>query len=184
MSAVQLKRWTLQEYEKMIDAGIFASNERVELLAGEIVEVAPQDARHATGVRAAEETLRVAYGSGFDVRVQLPLALGTDSEPEPDVAVVRGHWRDFRTAHPTSALLVVEVSDSSLAVDRSRKGRIYATAGIPEYWIVNLIDDVVEVYRDPRPDLGYATHVDVGADQSIAPLSLPSARIAAKDLLP
>ncbi|HVC33176.1 MAG TPA: Uma2 family endonuclease [Chloroflexota bacterium] len=182
--AVQLKRWSRQEYDKMIDAGVFAEDERVELLEGEIVQVAAQHAGHATGAQAAEEALRLAYGTGFTIRTQLPLIVGPDSEPEPDVAVVRGHWRQFRTAHPSSALLVVEISDSSLDVDRHRRGRIYARAGIPEYWIVNLIDRVVEVYRDPRPDAGYGTRLVLGAALTITPLTVPSATIAVLDLLP
>ena len=184
VSAVQLKRWSRDEYDKMIDAGVFAPDERVELLEGEIVQVAAQNARHASGVVAAGEILRSVYGTGFSVRIQLPLAATVDSEPEPDVAVVRGHWRDFTTAHPATALLVVEVADSSLDYDRRRKGRVYAHAGIPEYWIVNLIDRVVEVYRDPHPDSGYGTTLVLASDQTISPLSMPSAVVTVGDLLP
>ncbi|MGH2459093.1 MAG: Uma2 family endonuclease [Chloroflexota bacterium] len=184
VSAVQLRRWSREEYDKMIDAGILGPDDRVELLEGEIVQVAPQHAPHASGVVAAGEALRSVYGAGFSVRIQLPLAATADSEPEPDVAVVRGHWRDFTRAHPTTALLVVEVADSSHPADRRRKGRIYAHAGIAEYWIVNLIDRVVEVYRDPRSDTGYATALVFASDRTISPLSMPSAVVAVGDLLP
>ena len=184
MSAVQLKRWSREEYDKMIEAGVFSPDERVELVEGDIVQMTAQNALHAAGVQAAEDALRTAYGPGFSVRTQLPLAIGPDSEPEPNVAVVRGHWRDYVKAHPTTALLVVEVSDSSLDFDRRRKARVYAHAGIPEYWIVNLIDRLVEVYRDPRADVGYETRLTFDVNQALSPLTLPSASIAAKDLLP
>jgi Uma2 family endonuclease len=184
MSAIQLKRWSREEYDKMIEAGVFSPDERVELVEGDIIQMTAQNARHAAAVRAAEEALRLAFGRAYDVRVQLPLALGPDSEPEPDVAVVRGHWRDYVNAHPTTALLVVEVADSSLDFDRRRKGRIYAQAGIPEYWIVNLIDRGLDVFRDPRPGGGYQTEQRFGADGAISPLTMPAARIAVKDLLP
>ncbi len=184
MSAVQLKRWSREEYDKMIEAGVFAPDERVELVEGDIIQMTAHNARHASAMRAAEEALRVTFGRAFDVRVQLPLALGPDSEPEPDVAVVRGHWRDYVNAHPTTALLVVEISDSSLDFDRRRKARVYALAGIPEYWIVNLADRVLEVHRDPGADVGYQTQQRLGADQAISPLATPSANIAVKDLIP
>lgn len=184
MSVVQLKCWTREQYDRMASAGIFAPDERIELLDGEIIQKAALSPRHAAGIQAARETLRAAFGAGFEVRTGLPLIVDPDSETEPDAAVVRGHWRDFLSAHPSSALLVVEISDSSLAFDRQRKGWIYATAATPEYWIVNLLDWVVEVYRDPRPDLGYGTRLVFGADQQITPLTMPSARVPVKDLLP
>ncbi len=184
MSAVQLKRWSREEYDKMIEAGVFSPDERVELVEGDIIQMTAQNARHATAVRAAEEALRLAYRQGYDVRTQLPLAIGPDSEPEPDVAVVRGHWREYVNAHPTTALLVVEVADSSLDLDRRRKARVYAQASIPEYWIVNLADRVLEVHRDPRADVGYQSQQCLGADQAISPLASPLANIAVKDLIP
>ncbi|HVC35615.1 MAG TPA: Uma2 family endonuclease [Chloroflexota bacterium] len=184
MVAIQLKRWTRQEYDRMIEAGVFSPGDRIQLIEGEIIEMTPQNVLHAAGVRAAEEAMRRAFGDGFDIRVQFPLALGRDSEPEPDVAVVPGHWRDYLTSHPATAALVVEVSDSSLQFDRERKARIYARAGIREYWIVSLLDRVVEVYRDPTPNGGYATQNIVRAGESIQPLGRPTATIGAGELLP
>jgi hypothetical protein len=114
MSTVQVKRWSREDYERMIEAGIFAPGERVELIDGEILEMSPQKSPHSTGVSLTAETLRVAFGEGYHVRTRMLLALDPYSEPEPDIAVVRGSPRDYRDAHPSSALLVVEIADSTL----------------------------------------------------------------------
>ena len=114
----------------------------------------------------------------------MPFVGGDDSEPEPDVAVVRGHQRDYIRAHPDTAVLVVEVSDSTLDYDRRRKGPAYARAEVPEYWVVNLVDHLVEVYRDPMADRGYQTVLTLRPGETIAPLGAPFASIAVDDLLP
>jgi Uma2 family endonuclease len=111
MSAVQVRRWTRSEYERMTDAGVLTENDRVELIGGEILTVTPQKSLHATAVSLANEALRGVLGPTMFVRVQLPLAMGDDSEPEPDIAVVRGSITDYRDAHPESALLVIDISD-------------------------------------------------------------------------
>ncbi len=190
VSAVQTRRWTREEYERLIETGIFHPEERVELIDGELVVVTPQKSIHATAICLAEDVLRIAFGSGCNVRAQLPLALDPDSEPEPDVAVVAGTPRDYRDAHPTAALLVVEVADTTLAFDRERKGSLYARAGIAEYWIVNLADRVLEVHRDPGPvpsaqyGWSYRATQRLSASDSVSPLAAPRARIAVSDLLP
>lgn len=132
-AAIQSHRWTVREYEDMVAAGVFHPEARLELLDGEIYDMSPQTRRHATAIRLIEDALRAVFHRGFDIRAQLPVAFGPDSEPEPDVAVVEGSPRDYSDRHPTTALLVVEVSDSSLAYDRSQKLAIYADCGIPEY---------------------------------------------------
>jgi Uma2 family endonuclease len=149
MSAVQVRRWTRQEYERMTEAGVLTPNDRVELIGGEILTVTPQKSPHATAVSLINEAVRGVVGTNRHVRIQLPLALTDDSEPEPDIAIVSGSIRDYRDAHPESALLLIEVSDSTLAFDRHVKASLYARAGVPEYWIVNLIESVVEIYREP-----------------------------------
>ena len=120
--AVEVRHWARQEYESMAAAGIFHPEERLELIGGEILRMTPQGSEHATAIRLAEEQLRTALG--FDVRVQMPLALAPDSAPEPDLAVVVGAPRDYREAHPQSAVLIVEVSDATLSFDRERKARL------------------------------------------------------------
>jgi Uma2 family endonuclease len=183
VSAVSLKRWTRDEYDRLVASGILSPEERVELLEGDIVRMLPQNPAHALAVRDAEEALRNVFRSGFDVRVQMPFIVD-DSEPEPDVAVVRGHRREYIQAHPSSAALLVEVSDSTLDYDRRRKGPAYARAGVPDYWIVNLVDRRVEIYRDPMPDGGYQTVTTFGPGQTLVPLGTPSASVAVDDLLP
>jgi Uma2 family endonuclease len=181
---VTLKRWTREEYDHLIAAGILSPEEHVELLEGDIVRMGPQGPAHALAVRNTEEALRLIFRSGFDVRPQLPFAEDDASEPEPDVAVVRGHRRDYRWAHPTSAVLIVEISDSTLDYDRRRKGPAYARANVPEYWILNLIDRRLEVYRDPTVDRGYQTTLTFGPGEMVSPLAAPNADVAVDDLLP
>ncbi len=174
----------------MAEASIFAPDERVELIEGEVIAVAPQGPAHAVVGDHITGLIAAAFGPGFYVRSQRPLSLRQDSDPEPDVAVVRGSREEYVHAHPTSALLVVEVAKSSLAFDRGPKLEMYAAAGIPEYWIVNLEQDLVEIYRDPAPDpiarLGasYSTAVRRGRGASISPLAAPQSSLLVDDLLP
>ena len=167
----------------MVDAGILGPGDRVELLEGEIVEMSPEKSRHTASVDLTADALRGAFGSGFTVRVQHPLALSEISEPEPDVAVVAGSPRDYAAAHPATALLVVEVADTSLDYDRRRKAIAYARAGIDEYWILNLIDLRLEVYRQPS-ESGYISHQVLGREAGVSPLAAPAAVLRVADLLP
>jgi Uma2 family endonuclease len=184
------RRWSRAEYERLIEKEIFQPDERLELIDGELVVREPQHSPHATAIRLVEEALRPAFGPGWDIRGQLPIALDEMSEPEPDVSVVRGSPRDYRDAHPSAPVLAVEVALSGLAFDRQRKGGLYARAGVPEYWIVNLINRVLEVYRDPAsfPSMAhgwqYRTVQSLGPDEVVSPLAVPSAVIRIADLLP
>jgi Uma2 family endonuclease len=163
---------------------------RVELLGGQLIVAEPQGSDHFAALRAVEEALRAAFGPGWEVRGQGPLALDDESEPEPDVAVVPGSFRDYRHHHPSRAVLVVEVSEASLALDREHKGSLYARAGVADYWIVNLVDRGLEVRRDPVEDptasfgWRYRAVTRLGRARSIAPLVLPDASIRVSDLLP
>jgi Uma2 family endonuclease len=174
----------------MAENGLFAPEERIELSEGEIIEMSPKRSSYSTSTTLVGDALRMAFGQGYTVRVQEPLSLGPSSEPEPDVAVVKGTPRDYRDRHPSTALLIVEVSESSLAYDRTTKASLYAKSGIPEYWIVNLLDDQLEVHRDlsPRVDqpfeYGYATVSVYGASDVVSPLTLPGKSVAVADLLP
>ncbi|MGH2583857.1 MAG: Uma2 family endonuclease [Dehalococcoidia bacterium] len=184
------RRWTREEYERMVDAGILDENDRVELIVGEIVNKVTHKGPQATSVGLGQDALIEIVPNEFHVRVQLPLALGSDSEPEPDLAVVRGSRRDYRSGHPDGAVLVIEVSDSTLALDRSWKASVYARAGIPEYWIINLVDRIAEVYRDPAPDAaallgyGYRQRLSFGPDGALSVLGIADASVAVRDLLP
>jgi Uma2 family endonuclease len=127
---------------------------------------------------------------GWIIRWQAPIALDDQSEPEPDVAIVRSTRDDYRDAHPTRPALVVEIAESSLLFDRNQKGSVYARPGLPDYWIVNLVDRVVEVYRAPvsdpsaRYEWRYASVRTVAESDTLAPLALSTLRIAVADLLP
>ncbi len=190
MSAVLLRRWTRQEYDHMVEAGVFSPHDHVELLDGEILAMTPQSSAHATAIGLVEAALRPLFSADHHLRTQRPFALDDKSEPEPDIAVVPGGLRQYRNAHPTTAVLLVEVSDTTLLYDRTHKAAAYARAGIPEYWIVNLSDGVLEVYRDPLPapetPLGWAYQTTrvVRASETVAPLTAPKAQILIRDLLP
>ena len=180
----QIRRWTKQEYYQAADLG-WLTNQRVELVDGKVIETAPQKDAHAFAVRLAASTLQRAFGPDFTVLVQMPLNLGPNSEPEPDVALVRGSVREVRQ-HPTSAELVMEVADSSLGYDRGRKAQLYASSGVREYWIVNLLDKQIEVHRAAGSGSGaaYGPPQIVRAGETIRPLPPAAAPVAADDLLP
>lgn len=179
---VSIRRFTRDEYDRMVETGFFHPEERLELIDGQIVEKMTQGSRHATAVSLTAKALVAAFGVGFEVRVQMPLALDEFSEPEPDIAVVTGDARDYRDHHPTGALLVVEIADSTLAFDRGRKLDLYARCGIPEVWIVNLTEAVVEVHRDPAGSR-YRSRSVLASGDTVSPAS-PGALIAVVDLLP
>ena len=188
--SLRMRRWSRREYEQLVERSFFRQDERLELLDGLLLVKEPQSSAHMTAVRLVEDALRLAFGAGWDVRTQGPIALDPRSEPEPDVSVVRGSPRDYRDAHPTSPVLVVEVALASLGLDRTRKGRAFARAGVPEYWIVNLVDRVLEVHRDPgrlddtRRRWAYRSVQTLAPDAAVSPLAAPGARVPVADLLP
>jgi Uma2 family endonuclease len=167
---IDLYRWTREEYERLVESGAFPPEARLELVDGLVYRMAPQTSFHSTGVRAAQEILREAFYDGFDIRVQMPLALGEDSEPEPDVAVVAGHFADYSFSHPATAVLVVEVAESSLLHDRQKKIPLYARAGIPEAWLLVLPRRTLEVYRDPWEG-AYRSRTVLKIGDAVSPLA-------------
>lgn len=186
----RVRQWTREEYMKMAESGMLALDERTELIEGDIIQMSPQNSPHITAVILMADALRTAFGQDYVIRTQLPLALSEISEPEPDVAVVPGTPRDYRDAHPTTALLIVEVSDATLIYDRSRKTSLYAKAGIEDYWIVNMVHQRLEVYRNPvsMPEQpfghGYKNVTLYMATDSVAPLAAPQSFVAVVDILP
>jgi Uma2 family endonuclease len=144
------KAWTRDEYHRLAESGML-SQQRTELLAGEILTMSPQRWLHASTLDRIADDLRRLIGSQAWVRTQLPIILADDSEPEPDISIVPGRREDYQD-HPRDVMLVIEVSDTTLAFDRKEKLAAYAAAGIPEYWIVNLVNDQVEVYRQPASE--------------------------------
>lgn len=177
--------WTWEEFLRAAELGVFGPEERLELLDGEIIEKMPPGGPHAGAVSRATRILIALFGDGYHVRPQLPLILTWWSGPEPDVVVVPGSEYDYLPDHPKAAdaLLVVEVSDTTLAMDRGRKCTAYARARIGEYWILNLGDRQLEVHRDPRGGR-YRSVTILHAGDTIAPLAMPQATVRVADLLP
>ncbi|MBC8143452.1 MAG: Uma2 family endonuclease, partial [Armatimonadetes bacterium] len=147
-------RWTREQMHRMYDEGIMDQQKRYELIAGGLFQKMSMNAPHASVMSKAFRRLFRLLGQHFEVRSQSPLVLATDGQPEPDIFVLRGKEEDYDNRFPTQddALLVVEVSDTTLGFDRGRKGAYYAEAGIAEYWIVNITERQVEVYRRPHAD--------------------------------
>jgi Uma2 family endonuclease len=181
--------WTQDEFHRMAELGFF-DGQRAELIEGEVVVLSPQKALHFTATDQAAELLRQSFGAGYHVRMQGPLDFGRHSEPEPDVAVVKGARASYRRRHPRTAVLVVEVSDTTLHSDRTRKAGLYARAGVADYWIINLVDRRLEVYRRPAADPekpyghGYRNATVLTAGQTVSPLAAPSIKLAVADLFP
>ena len=183
------RRWTRVEYERLIELGVFQPGERLELLDGLLVVREPQGVRHATAIRRVLAALRRALGDAWQIDSQLPIALDADSEPEPDVAVVPGDPGTYREAHPSHAVLIIEIAESSYRVDREHKAGLYARAGIADYWIIDLVHDALVVHRDPEasPDAlfgwRYRSVVTLGPPATVAPLIAPGSPIPVADLL-
>ena len=175
--------WDADRYERAVELGIFTPEDPIELIDGELVpRASPQSSQHATAGQLTADALRGVFNEAFFPRQRMPLRLGAASVPEPDLAVVRGGPRDYVHSHPRTAELVIEVADSSLVIDRGRKLRLYAREGIPEYWIVNLVDDCVEVRRRPAGEDYAETRVCRRGDT--IPTGPHAAPVAVNDLLP
>ena len=183
--------YSVAEYHRMYDAGVFGPDERVELLEGRVIVMPAMHNPHATAVILTDEALRRVFTPrSFIIRQSLPVQFSTlKSEPQPDFSVLPGKARDYLDReqpwkNPSTALIVVEVSDSTLAEDRGRKKRIYSKGGIEDYWIVNLVDMVLEVHR--LPERGEYSSIRVlRPGESIAPLAAPrKQKIRVADLLP
>ena len=189
-SAPETRRFTRLEYERLIDLEFFQPDERLELIDGVMVVREPQYSPHATAIQLVQRALERAFGAGWCVRPQLPIALDDMSEPEPDAAVVPGDPRDYRDAHPARPVLIIEVAQSRLAFDRRQKASLYARAGIADYWVVNLVDRVLEVYREPVAapaapyGFRYRSVTRLRPTATISPLAAPSTAVPVADLLP
>ena len=181
---VEAHHWTREEYERAVEAGAF-ERWRVELVEGVLYDMTPQTSRHA-GLAAKVASILDEVDPGEHlIRLHSPLSLSPDSSPEPDIAVVTDDPDgDFYIpSHPTTAALVVEIADSSLQYDREVKAGIYALAGIPEYWILNLAAWQLEVYRDPSSDR-YESRTVLTLSEEISPLFAPASSIPVARLFP
>lgn len=186
MCAVMTKRrFTVAEYYCMGEAGILKPDERTELIEGEIIVMPPIGPGHAEGGSRTERSFHRRLGDRAIVRSQYPIRLPDDSEPEPDVVLARLRPEGYGAAHPRpeDIYLVVEVSDATLTADRDVKLPLYARAGIPETWLMNLPADRIEVYRDPAPE-GYRSITLVPREGALTPLAFPDVTIPCAELLP
>jgi hypothetical protein len=182
-------RLSVAQFHRMIQAGVLGEKDRIELLEGYLVPIMPPNPRHSTAISRSNRTLIRILPDGWHLRSEQPLTL-SDSQPQPDFAVVRGDFAAYAARHPGAADvgLVVEVADSSLDEDRDEMGRIYSRSNLPVYWIINVVDRQVEVYTDPRPAdpvPAYAARTDYRAGDSV-PLLLDGrvvARVSVNDLL-
>ncbi len=190
--AYRIRRLTREEYHRAAEAGLFGSDERLELLHGEVfIKMSPQLRPHASAILACGQALTDAFGEGFHVQQQLPIRIQNESEPEPDIAVVTGSWRDYAD-HPTPVdiRLIVEVSDSTLNADRGRKAALYAEAGIADYWVLNLISRRVESHREPAAfsdspfGFAYKSITIYTEEEDIRPLAAPNSMVSVASLLP
>jgi Uma2 family endonuclease len=190
MASYETRRFSRAEYDKLIEIGFFQPGDPIELIGGELMVAEPQGAEHYTAICKTARALEAAFGPGWNVRTQGPIGLDEESEPEPDVAVVPGSLDDYRREHPSRPVLTIEVSESSLGIDRRRKGSVYARAGLTDYWVLNLVDRVLEVYREPVADSSapfgwrYGRAEVFGADAHVTPLAAPAASIPVARLLP
>ncbi len=181
-------RFTREQYYRLGELGFFA-DKRVERIRGEIIEMSPINWPHVVGCRKTALALeRVFAGAAWVSRNEQPLALA-ESDPQPDVMVVAGRFEDY-TDHPTTALLVVEVADATLSRDTTEKAELYAEAGIPDYWVLDVEHSQLLVFRDPQPlpaGLGataYRTRQTLALTDHVSPLAAPGASILVSELLP
>ena len=178
------RRFTASEYHQMAQAGILTEDDRVELIDGEIVQTTPIGRRHAACVDRLNRLFADNLGHAVQIRVQNPVRLDEHSEPQPDVALLRPRPDFYASGHPTPAdvLLLVEVAETSVQVDRQGKAPLYARSGVPEVWLVDLEQDTITVYRDPAPG-GYRTAWMVRRGERLAPLAFADRELAVADVL-
>ena len=185
-SEAQLERYpiTTDVYHQMIKQGILTSNDKIELLEGDLIKMSAVGPRHAACVDRLSEILRTEFGKSITLRHQNPVELSDFSEPEPDIAILRRREDFYAHAHPApgDVLLLIEISESTLKKDRGIKLSAYAKAGIVEYWIVNLQDDIIEVYTSPAGSSYQVTRI-VHRHETLSPVLLSSIILEADEVL-
>jgi len=178
------KLFTVDEYHRMGEAGVFAPEERVELIDGEVIQMSPVGHRHIVCVNRATKLFIVAFGDNAVVSPQNPVRLSNWTEPQPDLAVFKPRADFYAAARPTldDILLVVEISDTTFRVDRNIKVPHFAASGIPEVWIEDLKKNVLLIFRDPLRG-HYETTLTLRAGDFVSPLAFPDIRFAVHELL-
>jgi len=177
------RRFTRVEYQRMAEVGILGQHDRVELIRGEIVEMSPPGRRHSAFVDNLNQLLVLRLTGRAIVSVQNPVVLSDDTEPQPDLTILRRRPVPYkeREAHAEDVLLLIEVAESSLAYDRSTKLRLYAEAGIPEYWVVDCAAETVEVHRSPGPE-GYREVHRVAGTATLTPHAFPDIELTTAEI--
>lgn len=180
-----LRQWTVAEYQKMAAAGIFHPEERVELIAGQIIRMSAKGTAHTSAVGRTAKVLRRLLENRADIRTQDPIQLDNFSEPEPDIAVVKIDSLDYADHHPTTSelFLIIEVADSSFKYDRETKGKVYAQSRIRDYWVLDVINRKLHVFREPTQE-GYDSEVIFTEDAIVLSLQFPAIAIAIAQILP
>ena len=178
------RRFNVEDYYRMAEAGILGEDDRVELIEGEIVEMPPIGPAHGGGVTYLTNTFARLVGDEAILSVQNPVRLSDLSEPVPDVCLLRPRADFYRGSHPgpEDVLLLIEVADTTATFDRRVKLPLYARAGIREYWIVDIGTGIVEIHRGPRPE-GYAERSELRPGEHVAPAALPDAPLSVGDIL-
>ncbi len=186
MEKVELtrRRFSVDEFMRLAEAGILAEDDRVELIWGEIVEMSPINVAHASTVDRIAYLLSKALGGQVILRIQGPVQLSKKSLPQPDITVLKARDDFYRGQHPRpeDTLLLIEVSDSTISYDQAVKGPLYGAAGIADYWIVNLQARQVEVYREPRPN-GYRALTIYTPGDTLSPLAFPDVALDIEEIL-
>jgi Uma2 family endonuclease len=183
------RRMTRHQFDQLSDENLF-QDQKVMLLDGVVYQESPMNAPHATGIRRVTRVLETVFKEGYDVRCQLPVDMDLYTVPNPDVSIVTGHYLDYERENPTYALLVVEISDTTLAADLGLKASLYAMGKIQDYWVVDLNEPKLVVFRDPIDDstapngMRYRTRTAYKRSDKVSPLAMPDAVIAVSDLLP
>ncbi len=186
---LELRDFSLDEYHRLVEMEFFTKDDQVELLEGLLIRMSPTRPVHASTVDLLTEIFIEQLGRKVKVRPQQPVTLrGAESEPEPDVVIAERKL--YRDHHPSGAeiRLLIEVSDATLAKDRTIKGSIYARENVQEYWIINLVDNVLEVYRDPQVSLDgeatYRTKLTLDREQQVSPVAFPKCKIDLQEIIP
>jgi Uma2 family endonuclease len=181
---VAVRRLSVQDYHQMAESGILQPDERVELLEGQMIQMAAKGTAHSAAVTRIEQLLRNRLGNRVLLRFQDPVRLDDYSEPEPDVAVVQPNTLLYEDHHPTPAevFLLIEVADTSLKFDCEVKALAYSRSGITDYWVLDVSDRKLHVYRVPSAD-GYQSEAILAEALTIAPLAFPECIIAVREML-
>lgn len=184
-TTLPLRLWTVEEYHRMAEAGIFGADERVELLEGKIIWMIAKGTAHRSAVGRTDKLLQNRLGNRAWVSIQDPIQLNERSEPEPDIAVVKVDPLDYADHHPTPSevYLIIEVANSSLKLDCETKAKAYSQAGITDYWVLDVTSRQLHVFREPSQE-GYENQVILAEDATISPLEFPDLQIVVLEMLP